>query len=433
MKRTFFLAFSALLLIGLACANTPSATPQPPGQVETMVAQTLAALTLAAPTETPIPPTPAPVCQPPHPGPAINATWPAGFAVSNSQTGALSIYDIRGNLLASHTLADIPPSPQVHIGSLASGPSISYFTFASGGQLRVYRQSTTTPLLNTGDLVWLAGANGTDTLVYVLVTTNASSSGWASTVHTANAQTLTLAPAPALSRDMNDGYIYKPLAVQAASGQATGLWHTLSMWGIGNINWAPYSGLYYTDLASGQTTTYLGPDDRLIALSPDQTWAAFAPNGSRNRPGDALIIRDLARTCQDIRIPWESDSNQGGGQAAISPDNGMIAWVEASGPDAMSAVFRLRVARLENGAYTDLINAPVSQLTTLGGGVAPNYVGPLAWVDDHVLLVSMYLPGNNTPQLALWAPDPARPLDPSLGTHQSILIAGGDFAGLVYP
>jgi hypothetical protein len=35
--------------------------------------------------------------------------------------------------------------------------------------------------------------------------------------------------------------------------------------------------------------------------------------------------------------------------------------------------------------------------------------------------------------LILWAPDPAQPLDPVLGTHQFVTIAEGSFAGFVYP
>ncbi len=432
MKRTLFFAFAALLLVSLACVNTPTPAPQDPAQVETMVAQTLAALTPVAAPETPVPPTAAPTCQPPHPG-LESVIWPAGFGVGNGDTGDLKIYDTRGNLLSSHNLPGLTPYAEVHFSSLAAGPSVTYYTFDAGGQLRVYRQQQMNTLLNNGDLVWVKGANGTEALVYVVVESNPSVTGWQSSLYTANAQTLSVSSTAALFRDMNDGYIHKPLGVRAANGQVTGVWYTLSMWGIGDINWAPYSSLQYADLTTGQTTQFLGADDRVIALSPNYGMVAFAPNGSQNRPGDALVVRDLARTCQDIRIPWEASSNQGGGQAAISPDNGMIAWVEASGPDAMSATFRLRVAQLSNGSYTDLVNAPLSQLSGLGGGVAPTLAYPLAWVDDHVLLLGLYLPGDSTPHLVLWAPDPNRPLDPALGANQSALVAAGDFVGLVYP
>ncbi len=430
-KHPLIFALAALLLVSLACISTPSPAPQDPGQVETMVAQTLTALTPAAQPPTPVPPA-ASSCQPPHPG-LESVIWPAGFGVGNGDTGDLKIYDTRGNLLSSHNLPGLTPYAEVHFGSLNAGTAITYYTFDAGGEMRVYRPPQLNTLVSNSDFVWLRGANGSESLVYVVVTSNAAGTGWQSSLFTANAQTLTAAASPSLFRDMADGYIHRPLLVRAANGQAVGLWYTLSMWGIGDINWAPYSGLYYADLTTGQTTQFLGADDRLLALSPDGSLAAFAPNGSQNRPGDALVIRDMARTCQDIRIPWEASSNQGGGQAAISPDNGMIAWVEASGPDAMSATFRLRVAKLSNGSYTDLVNTPVSQLSGLGGGVAPESVYPLAWLDDHVLLLGLYLPGNYTMQLVLWAPDPNRPLDPALGANQSVLVAAGDFVGLLYP
>ncbi len=428
IKKSFFASLS-LLLLTLACQmNSPS--PPDDDSIGTAVAQTMMALTPAGNPATMSPPTPITPCLASHPGPESNP-YPDALAIVD-ENNVLTQYNLNGQAINSTTLPGYEGHRQLHFGSQASGSTIAYYTFDNGGELRAYRQQQTHTLAQSADFTQLLGANGSDWVAYVIVTLNPSETGWLSQVYTANLQTLSISPAPVLSRDAQDGNIHRLLGVRA-SQQIDGLWYTLSMWGIGNINWAPFSGLYYADLNSGQTLQFLDDTNRILALSPDSSMVAFTPGGTQNRPGNGLVLRDMVYSCQDIQIPWDATSNQGGGLAAISPNNQLVAWVEASGPDPMSATFRLRVARLSANSYTDLVNTPASQLTQIIPGLTPSVVHPVTWVDDHILLVSIYAQNANGNYLALWAPDPNQPINTPNGAVSSIPLGTGYFSGLFYP
>ena len=231
--------------------------------------------------------------------------------------------------------------------------------------------------------------------------------------------------------DAHIGNAIHPLAVRYSGGAAQGFWYTYTMEGIGNINFPPYNGLYYFDLASSASTEFLPPTDALGGLSPDQTMIAYGA-GQGGAPGvltGGLTIRNLV-TCQETYIPFNAASNLGGGWMSFSPDNQLVAWTEASGPSNMEAAFRMRIAHTDGA---NLFDAPIANLTGLLGGEAPNSLRPAGWIAGHLLVVEAYLDVIHRSVVIVWAPLPDQPLDPVLGAHQSIPIADGVFLGFVYP
>jgi hypothetical protein len=203
------------------------------------------------------------------------------------------------------------------------------------------------------------------------------------------------------------------------------------MEGIGNINFPPYNGLYYLDLATNLPTEFLPPSDALGGISPDQTVIALGP-GQGGAPGvifNGFYVKDLL-TCGQTYIAFNPASNLGGGYMVFSPDNRMVAWTEASGPSNMEASFRLRVARTDG---TSLVDSPVASLSGLLGGEAFTFLHPVGWIANHLLVLEIYSPALNQNVLVVWAPDPAQPLDPVLGANQSAVIGTGSFLGFLYP
>jgi hypothetical protein len=80
-----------------------------------------------------------------------------------------------------------------------------------------------------------------------------------------------------------------------------------------------------------------------------------------------------------------------------------------------------------------LIDAYISTLTSLTGGEIPSFLKPVGWLSNHILLLQVYIHDYDHPLLVAYAPDPTSPLDPALGSNQSILLAEGIFAGFLYP
>lgn len=227
------------------------------------------------------------------------------------------------------------------------------------------------------------------------------------------------------------GNALQPLAIHMVNGQATGIWFAYTMQGIGDILFAPWAGLEYFDLASHQTTEFIPSNSSIGGLSPDQSFVAFGP-GQAGHPGHingSFTIKNLI-TCQTTQFPLEADSNMGGGDMIFSPDGQMVAWEEASGPSPFEANFRIKVAHTSGDVF---FNAPIANMKSLLGGETPQYLTPVGWISNHILVLQANLGQAHPSVLILWAPDPAQPIDPVLGANQSIVVGDGSFMGFVYP
>ncbi|MBM3145616.1 MAG: hypothetical protein FJ010_11745 [Chloroflexi bacterium] len=450
-KKVFVSTLTFLFFVTLACGATTTISPTvtlDQSMVETMVAATVQALQFMpqTPSQTSEPqPTPeavipsltpepaiAPACLPAHPGAQI-LPLPAGFG-AGINTLAVEFFDLNGNPLGNKQtpgMTWMEPN-QLHFGGGLGGgiPNIMlvYTSLENGGILKRSEGGVAQYLADAPSLVTLTGAAGNSQIAYSA--NDSDPNGWISYLYSGDAEAINGAT-PMLTRAEGDGFVIYPLAVRMYGGIAQGVWYTLSMWGIGNINFAPYNGLYYFDFFAGQTTEFLGFTDRLAGFSPDQTKVAYLPGmgGQPGGPGNSLTIRDLI-ACQETVIPFNPATNLGGGFVTFSPNNGYLSWLEASGPNNMEAQMRLRVAAI-NG--TILIDSDFPGLSGLAGGEIPTYIEPVGWLANHLLLLELSVPALASPLIVVWAPDPNHLLNPALGANQSAPLADGVFAGFLYP
>ncbi len=456
-KRIPALVGILFVLVTLACGTATPVSPTvtlDPNLLDTVVAATVAALEPTSQTSEAAQPTPAdtpeapqatlaeptadlpPECLPAHPG-AQALPLPVGFAASIN-TLAVEFFDPDGNVLGNKPtpgMTWLDPN-QIHLGGgLNAGlPSMMlvYYSLENNGGLKSSENGAVSPLRPLPNMITLTGAEGASLLAFSTneIDMSPDAGGWVSYLYAGDAEAINGAQ-PMLTRSEGDGFVIFPLAVHIEGGIGQGVWYTLSMWGIGNINFAPYNGLYYYDFMSGQSTEFLGFSERIAGLSPDQTRVAYLPGmgGQPGGPGNSLTLRDLT-TCQETGIPFNASTNLGGGFVNISPNNQYLAWLEASGPSNMEAQMRLRVAT-SNGLI--VADTEIANLNGLAGGEAPLYLRPAGWIADHLLLVEISIPSQASPLMVVWAPDPAQPLAPALGANQSAPLADGVFAGFLYP
>jgi hypothetical protein len=440
MKRNVLVVLAVLLALALACSFTPDGGNQNNGGLTSdEIVQTSSAATLTAMSGggngQQVTNTSPPNCQPLHPG-AQSLPLPVGVGLAtNGNHEVINFYDLQGNSIGSKTLtgfawADVN---QVHLagGTSAGFPTlpIVYHTLISGGELlRLNVNNAISDLGSAPQLVMVTGATAQPYLAYTLNSSGAG--GWISYLYGTDYAGVSGA-SPLMIRDEGDGYVIYPLGVHYSGGAAQGIWYTASMYGIGNINFEPFKGLFYLRLSDSTVTTFVPPDTVIAGFSPDQTWVAYSVS-TGNNPGQAtgsITLKNLI-TCAEVTLNFDQPTNLGG-WLAFSPDNQYVAWLETFGPSPMEATFRLRVSKIDG---TSLVNAEISTLSSLLGGVAPSYIlPPMKWVDNHVLGLSMRPTGTADATFVIWAPDPAQPLDPVLGANQSAALGSGEMIGLLYP
>jgi hypothetical protein len=264
-------------------------------------------------------------------------------------------------------------------------------------------------------LVAMAGAAGESFIAY----SNYDSvpAGWISYLYAVDLGDFP-GVAPLMIRDQGDGYVYFPLAIRSVNGQAEGVWYTLSMYGIGNIIFPPYRGLYYLDLQTLQVTEYLGFDFQFASLSPDQSWLSYRSGPSD--PQNGIYLRDML-TCQETFIPTDPSSVLGAGYMVFSPDNSKVAWIEASG-DVMGDIDLLvRVAATDG---TIIAQSPMANLFGLAGGEELTWILPVGWVDNNQVLYEMALQD--------WSQKVITRAEANF--HNPIpVVLGSEFMGFYYP
>jgi len=437
--RALFAVFAVLLIAALACDLPGSSETEVPvdDAIATAVAATQTAMAAQPDVQTEVPVEPTeeatqeqpPACQPTHPGPQV-LPLPSGFAASQTGSQLAEFYDSNGVLAGGKAVTGLSweEPGQVHlIGHSAGGwnnISIAYHSLQNNGTLMLSDNSGVSILGLSPDLIVLTGAAGESALAY----SSLNWSTWISSLFAADAGVIAGSSAVAVSAG-DSGWVIYPLAVHYDAGEALGVWYTYSMYGIGNIIFEPYRGLYYYDLTANTTVEFLSFDNVLAGFSPDQTMVAFAPAPDIPAAENGFTVRNLV-TCQESFFALHPSSNLGGGYVKFSPDNQLLAWLEAGGPSNMEAQMRVRVARLDG---TSIIDAPATSLTGLVGGEVPTWFSYAGWLQNHVFLLGANVAGIDARLLVMWAPDPTQPLDPALGANQSILAGDGNFLGFVYP
>jgi hypothetical protein len=425
-----------LLLTTLACLNgngegQPSVSPE--DAISTSASATLTAEASGAQQEPPITQAPS-ICQPQHPG-AQSLQLPSAIAIgSTADVNLINIVDFQGNALGSKTLTGLSwqDPNQIHFAAgLAGGIlliPVPFHSLANGDTLKLEQNGTVSQLAQISGFLVITGENGGGYIAYSQY--SSVPTGWSSTLYATPYGDAATAQVR-VTRNEGDGHVIWPLAIHTANGQAQGIWYTASMYGIGNIIFHPYRDLYYLNLSNNQVTNYLGNNAVLAGFSPDHTWVAYGqdPGSSPGQAQSSLTLKNLI-TCQEVTLNFHATSNLGGGWVTFAPDNQMVAWLEASGPNPMEATLRFRVARIDG---TIIVDSPISSLTGLAGGEIPSWVTPRGWADNHLVILEIQIMGSTNPMVVMWAPDQTQPIDPVLGANQSVLLGNGNYMGFLYP
>ncbi len=437
-KWNGFLIAAALLISSMACLFGGSAESQATTDISAMttsVAATLRAQNDQAPTRTPEEAFETPACLPLHPGRQV-LDLPSGFT-AGVDISAISFYDMEGNLLGEKQTPGLTRVRlnQVHIaGGISNGISgvpLVYASSESQGVIKANIGSNIFQMDSSGEVVALTGAEGIFTILSYS-SAESTDQGYLTTIKTGEMGEIA-ATTPQLTRLEDDVLVYNPLAVHVDEGQNQGTWFTFLKYKMSDFEYIPYNGLFYFDFLQNQVTEFLGTDYRIIGFSPDQSLVAFgsAPGANPDDDNSNFIIRDLV-SCQEWVFPWHESSIRGGGNAAFSPDNQYVAWIEAGGITIDDLEQRLRISKLDQ-TQTTLVDSEIENLSGLAGGEIPNYIAQVSWLSNHVLLLQVGVPGVENYLLVAFAPDPAFPLDPALGANQAVLLAEGEFTGFLYP
>jgi hypothetical protein len=359
---------------------------------------------------------------------------PAGVAAGKDST--VYFYSTKGKLLASRSVTGISWMDRDQIvlaGSLSLGANslpLVYYSLKNKGTLKLNINNTITDLTSLPDLISISGAEGTSCLAVVTLDMTSGSPD-AMRLYVVNMHEL-----PGMSPRINwgtlpepkHGNVIQPLAVYYVAGRARGLWFAYSVEGIGGY-WPVLQGLLYLDFNNNKVTKVIDPGLRLGGISPDQTLVAFNPDkDSGYLFTNGFSIRNIL-TGKELSFSLHAKSNLGAGFMVFSPDNRLVAWMEAGGPSSFYAdgeepEFRLRVAHMDG---THIVNTPAADLSSCLGVEAILSATPVGWISNQLLLLEVYSETQNRTVLVVWAPDPAQPL------HQALVIAEGKFLGFIYP
>jgi hypothetical protein len=373
------------------------------------------------------------LCLHQHPG-KQEIPLPAGF-MAGIDNSSISFYDASGDLIGvkmTPGLSNLYPDRIHAAGGVANGISgtpLIYGSLESGGVIKGNIGDNIFQMDNVGQLVVLTGAEGVFTILGYSKAEYIGSQLQSSLkiAEMVNLPSIT----PQLTRTENDGYVYYPHVIHVDNEGVQGVWFSLSQYGVGGVVFAPHFGLFYYDIDSDQVTEHLSTDYWIKGFSPDQSWVIYTDYSTN--PGPGLYVRDLS-TCQEWLMPYYETSIYGGGYVVSSPDNQYLAWIEAGGEnvDPMAPNIRLRIGKTDPDIPL-LLDADLSNLSSLAGGEELTFIVPVGWLSNHMLLLQLGISGSDTQLLVGYAPDPDFPIDASLGANQSVFLAEGIFSGFIYP
>lgn len=297
---------------------------------------------------------------------------------------------------------------------------ILYFSFEQNSSLLLSNQGQITTLLSVPNFSGMVGAPAKPILAYTKV--EYAGETLTSHVYATTVQNLPAA-APVFTESDEQGWGIAALAVDVEAEQPVGVWYSKRPWGIGgDIVFDPRRTLSYLDLRSGANAEYLGTDENPSALSEDRQWVAYTNDTMVGTGAGMMQARNL-QTGAHISYPLLTAADQrGAGEAAFSPKNQYLAWMEASGwlmaetPNFHSTV---RVGNLNGNIIAEF--AETAFVGVSGFGVV-NRVEPVGWFDDQTLVVMAR--GEVWDDVAL--------ITVNLNTQVKSKIAQGNFVGFVY-
>jgi hypothetical protein len=192
-------------------------------------------------------------------------------------------------------------------------------------------------------------------------------------------------------------YVVNPMGISTDAGIATGIWYTLSAWGIGgDVIYPVNQGLYYFDMTSGSSFQYAGAECNPQGLSQDLNWVAC--RGGNPDSGYSYFIKNTAANTA-VDFPLDPASERGAGYGVFAPDNSYIAWMEASGShmaEVPNYHSRIRIGLTGGGVVFDQDDSAFAR--ALGAG-SVEYIEPVGWMNPQTLLVEVIIQDYGNPSI----------------------------------
>jgi hypothetical protein len=430
----------ALAVFSLACGLSsvaPTATP-PPIQVEVTVVitsipegPTESPSPIPEPSQTPIPPTPEPTYIPstatrePSATQPANASYaPVGFVVDTHDGIGLNFFNLDGSMITELIASGLSAydSQRVHVagawkGDLETLPVVYYASQGPGSDpgtdwLKIVEGNAPPVWVKVPQFFAMVGAPAQPVVAYS--TMDFEESQPRSGLYAADLQSLPGAPALFLIADP-DGYMVRPLAVDAQDGKLKGVWYTMAAWGIGgDIVFEPRKGMKYLDMSTGTVNEILNRDKIAWDVSLDRKWVAYSTLSG------PLSLLDR-QTGETFTFPLLPDSNRGAGDARLSPDGQYVAWMEGSGWTMSEDPNYHASIRVGTTAGVSMVNIPQTAFDNIASSEQISWVEPVGWLDGQTLVVQVRFQDWQSAALIRIRFDGSNPLYLATGTWVTFL------------
>jgi len=308
---------------------------------------------------------------------------------------------------------------QIHIAGTMPGGQIMtpliYYSNENGGVLRQSVNDNITDLGNVARLHTLVGAPAQPVVAYS--TADLTGNGAHTELFVSKLQDIGSAT-PLLVDDNSQSLAYKPLALDVAGGEPTGVWFTREPYGIGGADliFRLHRGLYYYNIDTKQIVEYFNDTRSPMDVSSDRQLGAYRfAEANQNK---SLTVNVLMTASVNTTFPLSPNHDRGAGFALFSQDGSRVAWMECGGSMMDSSLHCNLKAGDMNG--TILYDSAIS--SAIGGG--PVYhVQPVGWLDGDTVLA----------QVRRWDKDKAELIKINIIDGKITTICDGKFIGLVYP
>jgi LysM repeat protein len=344
----------------------------------------------------------------PHDGVGMKFYKPDGSLITELVAKGLSEYDSQRVHIGGPWQGDPGVVPVVYYSSLGPGGdnSIDWLWIVQGGSEPV--------LMKVPQFYAMAGAPGQPVLAYT--TMDFEESEPRCRLYAASLKDLPGASPLFVIADP-EGYMVRPLVVDAKAGKLKGIWYTMAAWGIGgDVVFEPRKGLKYLDMSSGMVDEILNRDMSAWDVSSDRNWVA-----SSTMSGPLSIFN--RRPGETYTFPLLASSNRGAGNARFAPDGLSVAWMEGSGwtmgenPNYHATI---RIATTAGVVQADI---PQAAFDGIASSKKITWVEPVGWLDDRTLVVQVRFQAWSDAALIRVNSDGSNP----------VYLASGTFVTFLYP
>jgi hypothetical protein len=340
----------------------------------------------------------------------------------------LSLIGRDGTSLGAWQTGFLVPRTNAHVaGPAADGVEALPLVFLGNDEnglthLNVGLSGQVSPLMEFPRTVTVTGLIGIPempVLAYSTVEPLADGSGVRSQIFLGDYQTIAAAK-PFLTVDNGQSRVILPVTIHRdVNNSPDGLWYTFTLWGIGGDSLTdPRSGLYYLNLATGESQEFLSMGCNFSDLSTGQNWAAWSSDGD-------LYAADL-HTGKTVSFPRLTRNDRGPVHAFIGPGDGYVAWLEGKGSEWEGTLeTTLRIGTLEGFLIGDYPLMAFVAPSGLGEGIA---LLPLGWMasENYSLVLAVYNASVDRSVLLS--------LDANTGQISLLSeVSEGGFAGFAYP